>query len=81
MGLPIVATAVDGAPEAVVHGETGFLHAPGDVDGLAWSIGKLLTNPELREQMVQAARARASRFDNVTMIETLDRFYATVTGG
>lgn len=80
VGLPIVATAVDGAPEAVVHGETGFLHAPGDVDGLAWSIGKLLTNPELREQMVQAARARASRFDNVTMIETLDRFYATVTG-
>ena len=28
-GVPIVATAVDGAPEAIDHGSSGFLFEPG----------------------------------------------------
>lgn len=40
-GLPIVATDVDGAREAIVHGETGFLHRPRDVEGMAKSVLQL----------------------------------------
>ncbi len=37
-GLPVLATAVAGTPEAVVHGETGFLVPPGDEAALAGAI-------------------------------------------
>src|SRR5205085_2292225 len=43
--LPIVATNVDGAREAITHAENGFLHEPHDVDGMAASVLKLLDNP------------------------------------
>ncbi|MCX7856035.1 MAG: glycosyltransferase, partial [Anaerolineae bacterium] len=58
MGLPVVATDVPGCREAVVHGETGFLVPPRDVDALTLAIQRLIGDPELRWQMGQAGRAR-----------------------
>ena len=49
--LPIVATNVDGAREAIVDGENGFLHEPHDIEGMAKSVLKLLQDPELRQTM------------------------------
>src|SRR5688572_15657074 len=46
--LPIVATNVDGAREAIVDGENGFLHEPHDVEGMSRSVLKLLQDLELR---------------------------------
>ena len=40
--LPIVATNVDGAREAIVDGENGFLHEPHDIEGMARSVLKLV---------------------------------------
>lgn len=57
-GLPVVATAVDGTPEAVEDGGTGFLAATGDVDALAAHVVRLLTDAPLRERVGSAARAR-----------------------
>ena len=58
MGLPVVATDVPGCREAVVHGETGFLVPPRDVDELVQAIQKLVEDPALRQRMGQASRAR-----------------------
>lgn len=56
MGRPCVAFELDGAPEVVLPGRTGYLVAPGDVDGLADAINNLLDDPDLRERMGQEGR-------------------------
>lgn len=57
-GVPVVATGVGAVPEAVVHGETGFVVAPGDVDGPAGRLGQLLEDPALARRMGDAGRRR-----------------------
>jgi glycosyltransferase involved in cell wall biosynthesis len=48
--LPVVATAHAGIPEAVRHGETGFLVQEGDVEGMADRIVQLARSPETRSE-------------------------------
>ena len=54
-GLPVVATAVDGTPEAVRDGETGLLVPARDPAALAAALGRLLDDAELRGRMGEAA--------------------------
>jgi len=63
-GLPVVATAVDGTPDAVIDGETGFLLDQGELEAgniefLVEKIEHLLQDRELREKMSTNARNRA----------------------
>jgi D-inositol-3-phosphate glycosyltransferase len=60
-GIPVVATRVDGLPEMVEDGVTGFLVESGDVDGFAAATARLLADPELRERMGAAGRNRAEK--------------------
>ncbi len=60
-GLPVVATRVGGIPEIVLDGDTGLLVAPRDVDGLANSIRRLLSDESLRIRMGAAGKLRADR--------------------
>lgn len=55
-GLPVVAQAIAGVPEVVVHGRTGFLTAPGDVAAYARAIRTLLTERERRAALAANAR-------------------------
>lgn len=57
-GLPVVASAVNGIPEAVSDGVTGLLVAPGDIDGLRGAIDVLLANEERRANFGGAGRRR-----------------------
>lgn len=62
-GLPVVATAVSGNPEAVEDGITGLLVPPESAAALADALIALLADPERRRAMGEAARARiAERF-------------------
>jgi glycosyltransferase involved in cell wall biosynthesis len=56
-GVPQVASAVGGIPEAVVP-ETGIIVHPGDPDRLAAAAVELLRDPPRREAMAAASRAR-----------------------
>lgn len=58
-GLPIVAHAIGGVPEAVIHDETGLLVAPGDATALTAAFARLLADPALRRRLGEAGRARA----------------------
>jgi glycosyltransferase involved in cell wall biosynthesis len=69
-GLPVVASAVGGVPEAVIHGETGLLVAPGDPDALADALATLLDDPQLRGRMGAAGRARAERVFDLPAFRT-----------
>jgi glycosyltransferase involved in cell wall biosynthesis len=55
-GLPVVASAVAGVPEVVQHGQTGMLVQPGDVDGLAAALERLVHDPAERSRLGLAAR-------------------------
>jgi glycosyltransferase involved in cell wall biosynthesis len=57
-GKPVVSTNQGGPSETVAHGETGFLVAPGDVEGFATHVIHLLRDTDLRERMGKAGRAR-----------------------
>lgn len=57
-GLPVIASAVGGIPEAVLPGVTGLLVPPGDAIALAGAIASLLDDPGARARLGAAARRR-----------------------
>jgi glycosyltransferase involved in cell wall biosynthesis len=64
MGTPVAGYAVAGVPEVVVDGTTGYLVPPGDLDGLANSVVKLLGDEKGRLAIGESARERCiARFD------------------
>lgn len=80
-GLPIVATNVDGAPEAVTEGVTGHLLAPGDVDGLTRRTLELVHDPERRARMGAEASRRTGPWDIDEMVRRQERLYAGLMAG
>lgn len=56
-GLPVVASDVEGLPEVVLDGETGFLVPPTDVGALSRRLTQLSADPSLRRRIGQAGRA------------------------
>lgn len=56
MGVPAIASRVDGVPEVVCDGKTGLLVPVGNSAAIAESIIRLLSDNSLREAMSAAAR-------------------------
>jgi glycosyltransferase involved in cell wall biosynthesis len=76
MGKPCVSFDIDGAPEVVIPGETGYLVEPGDSVALAESISKLVADPELRRRMGEAGRRVVDpAFRAETMVERISDVY------
>lgn len=59
-GVPTVASRIYGITDAVEEGRTGLLFPLGDVAALAQALTSLINNRDLRQQMGEAARIRAS---------------------
>lgn len=57
-GLPVLATAVGGAPDVIQHNVSGFLIPPDDVDALQRGLNTLLEDRSLRLKYGAAARQR-----------------------
>ena len=57
-GVPVVATAVGGTPEAVEDGGNGYLVPPGDPPALAQRILDALSNEPRRQALAQRGRDR-----------------------
>ena len=81
-GLPVVASAVDGALEMVVDGETGFLVPPADVQALAAAILHLLGDRALARRMGQQGRQRVADVYNLEgVVKKIDALYQELLGG
>src|SRR5947207_9789924 len=75
-GRPVVATRVGGVPDVVQEGEDGFLVEPGATDELADRLGHLARDPDLRERMGAAGRARVlPRYAVDRLVDDVDRLY------
>ncbi len=77
-GLPIVATATDGTPEAVFEGETGWLVKPGDTAALADRMERLLVDAPLARRMGAVARERVAPFSAERMVADMTALYASL---
>lgn len=76
MGKPCVSFDIDGAPEVVIPGETGYIVQPGDAKGLSDAISRLLTDPQLRARMGEAGRRLVDpAFRAETMVKEISAVY------
>src|SRR3989344_5570193 len=55
-GVPVVATNIGSINEVVIDGKSGFLVEPNNSEQLAEEINKILSNPELAEEMGKFGR-------------------------
>jgi glycosyltransferase involved in cell wall biosynthesis len=78
---PVVATNVDGIPEIVHDGITGYLVPPRDPGALANAICTLLRDPVSGERMGKAGRARVEReFTIQKTVRSYEALYAHIGG-
>jgi glycosyltransferase involved in cell wall biosynthesis len=75
-GLPVVASATGGLPEAVDDGVTGLLVEPGQAASLADAIARLVADADLRSRMGAAGReAYERRFQPSQMVDAIEDIY------
>jgi glycosyltransferase involved in cell wall biosynthesis len=75
-GVPVVASNVGGLPEVITDGVTGFLHPPADVQGMAASAIKVLSDAALHERMAAAGvRLAVDRFSANRIVPQYETLY------
>jgi glycosyltransferase involved in cell wall biosynthesis len=81
MGLPVVATSVNGVTELISHEETGLLAPPDDSRALAAAIDRLAADRKLTERLGSNARQRVKELmDGEQMIMAIEQLYGKLTG-
>ncbi|MHC4269626.1 MAG: glycosyltransferase [Planctomycetota bacterium] len=79
MGVPVVSTSVDGVPELVIDGKTGYLCRIGAVDNLTEKVKVLIENNELRECFSKASRERIKvEFSFDKRLRLIEEYYTTL---
>jgi glycosyltransferase involved in cell wall biosynthesis len=79
--LAVVATAVDGIPEAVPDGQAGILVPPGDPAALRDALERVCRDAALRKSLGDTARRRFERrFTLQRHIATMETIYDTLAG-
>lgn len=79
-GTAIVASNVDGIPEALDGGRAGRLVPPGDAAALARALDDLLSSPSYRSELAAAGRQGLEQLSVQRMYERYLAVYAEVAG-
>jgi glycosyltransferase involved in cell wall biosynthesis len=76
LGLPVVASEVDGVVELIDDGRTGLLVPPGDAEELAGALIRLLGNAAERKRIGDAARREIfDRYEPRESVRRIERVY------
>lgn len=67
-GLPVITTPVGGVPDVAIDGENMLLFEPGDVDGLALDLDRIISDVVLRDKIAKESRKLATTIFNLTSI-------------
>lgn len=79
-GKPAVGFALDGTPEVIIPGETGFLASAGSIAEAAEGVNKILNDPALALQMGKNGRQKvAAQFAAQTMCDILETEFLRLT--
>lgn len=78
IGIPIVATDIDGIPEAVRDGVNGFLVPPRDSHKIAEKITYLLSNPVIAKNMGKQGQQMVAEFDIHRMVRQQEELYQRI---
>ena len=77
--VPVVASRVGGLPEVIEDGKTGFLHELDDIEGMAASAVRLLSDPALHRRVARdALRVVHQRFCAEEIVPRYEAFYQEV---
>ncbi|KAB2888498.1 MAG: glycosyltransferase family 4 protein [Desulfobulbaceae bacterium] len=80
IGVPVIGTRVSGIPELVEHERTGLLVDAAQPVELAAALRRIVTDIELRQQIIPAAREKVTEvFDNRRLIRDLVALYRQLT--
>jgi N-acetyl-alpha-D-glucosaminyl L-malate synthase BshA len=80
-GVPVVASRIGGLPELIQDGETGYLCALDDLDGMASRVTALITDRRLHDRIAEAAMAIAtSRYCANSIVPLYEDYYREVLG-
>jgi L-malate glycosyltransferase len=75
-GVPVIASRAGGLPEVIEDGVSGFLHAVGDVEGMARDTLRVLGDEALYRRIAQAARQRVlDHFDASRIVPQYETVY------
>jgi glycosyltransferase involved in cell wall biosynthesis len=81
-GLPVVASRVGGLGQVIDDGETGLLAPPADPAPLADALARLVCDPDLRDRLGKAARARVlERYLPDRLVDAYLAFYERALQG
>jgi glycosyltransferase involved in cell wall biosynthesis len=81
VGTPVIATDIEGNPELVVPGETGYLVTPRDTSGLAEAVLAMASDRALALAMGRAGRARIERLFSIRIkVERTEALYRRLLG-
>jgi glycosyltransferase involved in cell wall biosynthesis len=79
VGLPVIASAVDGPKDIIDEGKTGLLVPTGDVSGFANAARSLLDKPEFSRDLAQKARRSVDeKFSANRMVEAISDVYREI---
>jgi glycosyltransferase involved in cell wall biosynthesis len=80
VGNAILASTADGQGEILADGREALTFAPGDVAAMGEKLLRMAAEPELRERLRRAAKARAADFDMAKTVQTIRETYLSIMG-
>lgn len=79
-GTPVISTDTGGTPEVQIHGVTGYLSKPGDVDDMIKNALHIFSSAETLEQFKINSEKRADDFTAERIIPQYEALYKKVIG-
>ncbi len=80
MGLPVIAKVSGGTPEIVIDGRNGRLLESSDARALSEVLSGLLSVPDQRRQIAEAARRTAAQYQVDKMVQETEETLQVVVG-